>query len=127
MILQTIKRVDDRVIRVPVTCCFAPATVDDEFLGLFRDLGIEVVHEHAFGCFLNPTGSRPGVAARCANGAVAAHACRTSCDVRIDGQSALARNLSASAMMPDITRSLSHAGQSTRKAVRAASRRGGPQ
>jgi Sigma-70 region 2 len=46
---------DDGVEGGPIACGAAGAAVDDELVGLFGNLGVEVVHEHAEGGFLMPT------------------------------------------------------------------------
>ena len=45
---------DDGVERLPGARRLAGAAVDDEVVGIFGDLGIEVVHQHAQGRFLDP-------------------------------------------------------------------------
>src|SRR5262249_33695842 len=54
VVLQLAKRGDDAVERLPRSCRLARAAVDDEMIRILGDLGIEVVHEHAQGGFLDP-------------------------------------------------------------------------
>ena len=47
VVLQCLQHFDDLVEAGPIARRAADAAVDDQFLGLLRDLRIEVVHEHA--------------------------------------------------------------------------------
>ena len=51
---QPLQRRDDLIERVPVARGAADATVDDEFAGPLRDVGIEIVHQHAHRRFGQP-------------------------------------------------------------------------
>ena len=54
VVLETAQRGDDRVERLPRAGGAPGAAVDDEVGGILRDLGVEVVHEHAQGGLLQP-------------------------------------------------------------------------
>ena len=47
VVLQLPQGPDDRVETVPIARRFAGSAVDDQFVGILRDLGVEVVHQHA--------------------------------------------------------------------------------
>ena len=68
VVLQGAKRADDRVVRLPVPRRLAGAAVDHEVLRPFRDVGIEVVHQHPQRRFLVPALARPVRSARGAHG-----------------------------------------------------------
>ncbi len=55
---------DDSVVAVPVARGAADAAVDDQFLGPFGDLGVEVVHQHAQRRLGEPAARRDRRAAR---------------------------------------------------------------
>ena len=69
VLAQRLQRLDDAVVSVPVARGAADAAVDDQFLRILRNLGIEVVHEHAQWRFGRPAARVQGGAARCANDA----------------------------------------------------------
>ena len=58
---------DDRVEGVPAARRAAGAAVDDEIVGAFGDVGIEIVHQHPQRGFLEPSPARQRRAARCAD------------------------------------------------------------
>ncbi|OPZ82200.1 MAG: hypothetical protein BWY77_00285 [bacterium ADurb.Bin431] len=58
---------------LPVACGLAGSSVDDQLLGFFSDLRIEIVHQHAQGGFLNPALAAQLGAPRGANGLFHAH------------------------------------------------------
>jgi hypothetical protein len=58
IVLEPAQLSHDRVIVVPAARRFAGAAVDDEILWPFRDVGIEVVHQHAQRRFLRPALAR---------------------------------------------------------------------
>ena len=54
VVLEGAQRGDDGVERLPASSRAAGAAVDHQVLGVFGDLGVEVVHQHAQGGFLLP-------------------------------------------------------------------------
>jgi hypothetical protein len=52
--LELSELANDGVVGLPGAGSAARAAVDDEILGPFRDLGVEVVHQHAHGGLLRP-------------------------------------------------------------------------
>jgi hypothetical protein len=52
--IETAQRRDDPVEAFPVTRCTPDTTIDDEFAGLFGNVGVEVVHQHPQRCFRQP-------------------------------------------------------------------------
>ena len=80
--LERTQRVDDRVERLPRSRGAARAAVDHQIVGPLRDLGIEVVHEHAECRLLRPAAARALGAARGAHSTGrgdGAHASSISC------------------------------------------------
>ena len=67
VISEAIQRLDDLVIALPIARRLAAAAIDDQFLRLLGNLGIEVVHQHPLGCFLDPAPRGFGVSAGCSN------------------------------------------------------------
>ena len=55
VVLQVLERGDDRGVGVPAAGGAARAAVDDELVGVFGYLGVEVVHQHAHGGLLGPS------------------------------------------------------------------------
>ena len=55
VVLERAQRRDDRVERLPAARGAAGAAVDDEIVGPFGDLGIEIVHQHPQRGFLRPS------------------------------------------------------------------------
>ncbi len=85
VVAQRGERADHRVERAPVAGRAAGAAVDDEVVGAFRDLGIEVVLQHPQrGLGLPRTGGQGG-AARCADGTCAFHGTAPSSEGSGDG------------------------------------------
>ena len=68
VVLQVAQRADHRVEGVPGPRGPARAAVHDQLVGVFGDLGVEVVHEHAQGGLLLPALGAQCRAARCAYG-----------------------------------------------------------
>ena len=54
VVLEVLQGPDDRRVGVPAAGGATGAAVDDELVGVFGHLGVEVVHEHAHGRFLRP-------------------------------------------------------------------------
>jgi hypothetical protein len=54
VIAQCFQGLDDAVVAIPVASGAADAAVHDEFGGILRHVRIEIVHEHAQGCFRLP-------------------------------------------------------------------------
>ena len=54
VILQPFEHFDNFVVTVPVTRCSTDTAVDDQLLRAFRDLRVEIVHQHAQGRFGQP-------------------------------------------------------------------------
>ena len=54
VVLEVLQGLDDRRVGVPAAGGATGAAVDDELVGVFGHLGVEVVHEHAHGRFLRP-------------------------------------------------------------------------
>ena len=54
VIFQRAQRAHDRVVALPVARGLAGAAIDDQLVGIFGHLGVEVVHEHAQGRLLAP-------------------------------------------------------------------------
>ena len=71
VVFERAKRRDDGVKAFPVARRFAAPAVDDQIFGLFGDLGIEVVHQHAQRGFLLPAFAGKRSAARRAHRLVA--------------------------------------------------------
>ncbi len=71
VVFEGAERSDDRVIAVPIASRLAAPAVDDQIFGLFGNLGIEVVHQHAQRRFLLPAFAGKGRAAGRADGLVA--------------------------------------------------------
>ena len=55
VVLELFERPHDGGVGVPAAGGAAGATVDDELLGVFGNLGVEVVHQHAHRGFLRPS------------------------------------------------------------------------
>src|SRR5450432_1525921 len=70
---ELLELADDDVEAVPVARGLARAAVDDEVGGALGDLGVEVVHQHAKGGFLEPALAAQGRAAWRANDAGCGH------------------------------------------------------
>ena len=51
VVLEVVEGAHDRVVGLPGASRTTGAAVDDEVFGTFGNLGVEVVHEHALGCF----------------------------------------------------------------------------
>ena len=64
VVIEASQRLDDRVERLPRTRGTSRSTVNDEFVGAFRDLGIEIIHQHTESGFLRPPFAGYGGAAR---------------------------------------------------------------
>ena len=69
VLLEGAQRTDHGVEGAPVAGGLAGAAVDDELVGVFGDLGVEVVLEHAEGGFLLPSQGAQFRTARCPYGA----------------------------------------------------------
>ena len=54
VVLEVLERGDDRGVGVPAAGGAPGAAVDDELVGVFGHLGIQVVHQHAHGALLAP-------------------------------------------------------------------------
>ena len=54
VVVEVLEGRDDRRVGVPAPGGAAGAAVDDELVGVFGHLGVEVVHQHAHGGFLSP-------------------------------------------------------------------------
>ena len=76
--LQRAQRAHQRVETAPVARRAPGAAVDDEVVGPFGDLGVEVVLEHAQGALLGPAQRRQRRAARRSNRSRAFHVSRPS-------------------------------------------------
>ncbi len=55
VVLQPAQRANDRIEGLPRPCGAAVTAIDDQILGTFGNLGIEIVHQHAQCGFLRPT------------------------------------------------------------------------
>ena len=55
VVLEVLQGLDDRRVGVPAAGGAAGAAVDDELVGVFGHLRVEVVHQHAHGGFLRPS------------------------------------------------------------------------
>ncbi len=64
VVLETLERIDDRFEGFPAARRATGSAVDDQLVGSFRNLGIEVVHQHAQCRFLRPSFAGPRRAAR---------------------------------------------------------------
>ena len=73
VVLELLQVLDDRVVGIPAAGGAAGAAVDDELVGMFCHLGIEVVHQHAHRRFLRPSLAAALRAARRAHRFVAHH------------------------------------------------------
>jgi len=69
VVLERPQRSHDRVERLPVPRRFARTAVDHEVVGPFRDVGIEIVHQHPHRGFLRPAFAGQRGAARRSDGA----------------------------------------------------------
>ena len=58
VVRQRLERADDRVVGVPRSRRLAGAAVDDQIVGTFGDVGIEIVHQHPQRGFLWPSQAR---------------------------------------------------------------------
>src|ERR1700733_4528799 len=67
IIFEAVECSDNRVVTVPVARGLASATIHNQLFRLFRNFRIEVIHQHPFGCFLDPSSCRSRVAARRTN------------------------------------------------------------
>ena len=47
VVLQALERLDDLVVAIPIARGAADAAIDHQFLGILRDVRIEIVHQHA--------------------------------------------------------------------------------
>ena len=68
VVLERLQCANDRVERFPAARGPSGAAVDDEVVGMLGDLGVEIVHQHAKGCFLLPTLARDFGSARSTDG-----------------------------------------------------------
>jgi hypothetical protein len=64
IIVEGFQRGNYGFVTVPISGCFAGASVDDQILGTLGNLFIEIVHEHAHGSFLLPAFTGDGGTAR---------------------------------------------------------------
>ncbi len=64
VIAEGLQRGDNAIIAAPVARRAADAAIDHQLLRLFRDLGIEIIHQHAHGSFTLPAFGRDLVATR---------------------------------------------------------------
>src|SRR2546427_8966325 len=55
IVLQLLQTVDNCFVTFPVAGGLARPAVDDQLLGFFGDLRVEVVHQHPKGRFLDPS------------------------------------------------------------------------
>ena len=60
--LQRAQAVQDRVVTRPIARCFANATIDHKFVGVFGDLWVEVVLQHTVGRLNLPVGTTQSAA-----------------------------------------------------------------
>ena len=58
---------------LPVARSLTSAAVYNQLLWLFGNIGIQVVHQHPLGCFLDPAAGRPSVSTWCPNLRVRCH------------------------------------------------------
>ena len=70
VVRETLQRVDDGVIAIPIAGSFARTAVDDQILRALGNFLVKIVHQHAHGCFLLPTFAGERGAARGANAGV---------------------------------------------------------
>ncbi len=82
VVRQRAQRRDDRIERLPAPRCLSRAAVHHQLVRPLRNVGVEVVHEHAEGGLLLPSLARDGRAARCTHRSSAR-------DVRGDGRHAV--------------------------------------
>ena len=54
VVFQAVEDLHDLVKALPIAGRLAAPAVDDQVFGVLGHLGVEVVHQHAFGGFLNP-------------------------------------------------------------------------
>jgi hypothetical protein len=66
-ISAAIQRFDDGVVALPIARRLASSAIHDKLFRLFRNLGIEVIHQHPFGGLLNPPFCCSRVTAGCSN------------------------------------------------------------
>ena len=64
---ERLQRLHDGVIAIPIADGLAAAAVDDQLGGLFGDVGIEIIHQHAHRGFLLPSFAGERSAARAAD------------------------------------------------------------
>src|ERR1039458_8351297 len=64
IVFQSLQRVDDGVVALPIACGAAGSAIHHEVLRTLGDVGIEIVHQHAHGGFLPPAFAGELVAAR---------------------------------------------------------------
>ena len=69
VVLERGQRAHDGFERLPVSRRFSRAAVDDEVVGTFGDVGVEIVHEHPQRRFLRPAFAGQRHASRRANDA----------------------------------------------------------
>src|SRR4029434_9912751 len=73
VILQFAQRPNDGVEGFPTPCGPARAAINNQLVGIFRDLGIEIVHQHPQRGFLMPSFATEFIPAWCANRSFLGH------------------------------------------------------
>jgi hypothetical protein len=64
VVFEISQTMNDCIVAFPIAGGFSGPSVDYKILGFFGNLGIEVVHQHPKGCFLQPTFARKLIATR---------------------------------------------------------------
>ena len=86
VVAEGLERGDDPFERRPVAGGLPRSAVDDQILGSFRHLRVEVVHQHAHGRFLHPALARERRTAGSANGGHVAHGVMRQFSMRCGGE-----------------------------------------
>src|SRR5216683_3194140 len=126
VILEPVECFNDLVIALPVARRLASSTINDQLFRLFGHIRIKVVHQHPFGCFLNPPTGRSGIAAGSPDWRISfCHfIASTVSTLSIFCSAASFKKLDASSIQTERTQSSRHAGIRARKRARASSSAG---
>src|SRR5206468_5389383 len=73
VVFELAQRADDCIKSFPAPCGATCSTVNNQLIGIFCDVRIEIVHQHPHGRFLMPALARAFTAARRVNNSLSTH------------------------------------------------------